>query len=102
MFYHLVQNPSIVERLRKEIQPLFGSDGAFSHRDAQHADIMNGVINEALRLHPAVPTAVQRMTPPEGLQLGDTYIPGNVTVWCPQYAIGRCTSLALGVATYPD
>ena len=65
------------------------SAGAVSDQSLKHLGHLNGVINEALRLHPPLPSALQRLTPPEGLQIGDTYIPGNVTVWCPQYAIGR-------------
>jgi hypothetical protein len=89
-FYHLVRNPSILSTLREEIEAILFPDGEIDHREAQHADWMNGVINEVLRLHPPVPSAVQRMTPPEGVTIGGTFVPGNVNVWCPQYAIGRC------------
>jgi cytochrome P450 len=90
IFYHLVLKPSVVAKLREELEPLLLPDGSIDHREAQHANWLNGVINEALRLHPPVPSAVQRTTPPEGIQIGETYVPGNVNVWCPQYAIGRC------------
>lgn len=44
------------------------------------------------RLNPPVPTALQRLTPPEGIMLGDVHIPGGTTVWCPQYAMMRSMS----------
>lgn len=69
--------------------PYARSSGEVAHQNLQYLNHLNGVINEALRLHPPIPTALQRLTPPEGLDIGGTYIPGNVTVWCPQYAIGR-------------
>lgn len=50
---------------------------------------LNAVINETLRLHPPVPTALQRKTPPEGMAIDETFIPGNTTVICPQYVLGR-------------
>ena len=70
-----------------------GSRGELTNQDIMHKDHLNGVINEALRLHPPVPTRVARMTPPEGLTVGDTHVPGNMKVWAPQYAIGRSESI---------
>ena len=32
---------------------------------------------------------LQRLTPPEGLKIGDQFIPGNITVWSPQYVLGH-------------
>lgn len=93
MFYHLAKNPSIASKARDEVKALYSNDGSFDHRGATQNDYLNGIINEALRLHPAVPSAIPRITPPEGLKLGDTFIPGDTTVWCPQYTIGRCEFL---------
>jgi cytochrome P450 len=93
MFYHLALNPSIVSKARDEIKTLLSKDGSFDHREATHAEYINGIINEAMRLHPAVPSAIPRITPPEGLTVGETFIPGNTTVWCPQYTLGRCKFL---------
>jgi cytochrome P450 len=90
MFYHLSKNPSIVSKAREEIKPLLREDGSFNHREATHNEYLNGIINETLRLHPPVPSAIQRITPPEGLKVGETFIPGDVVVWCPQYTLGRC------------
>ena len=59
------------------------------HQTIQHLDHLNGVINETLRLHPPVPTAIPRLTPSEGVTVGEVFIPGNTTVWCPQYVLGR-------------
>lgn len=87
--YQLARHPEHIAKLHAEINKGVRSAGAVSDQSLKHLGHLNGVINEALRLHPPLPSALQRLTPPEGLQIGDTYIPGNVTVWCPQYAIGR-------------
>lgn len=50
---------------------------------------LQACINEALRLHPPVISGVQRITPPEGLQLGDTFIPGDTIVQVPTYTLHR-------------
>jgi cytochrome P450 len=83
-----VRHPEHIAKLREEIAPHL-TDNEVSNVKIQKLDHLNAVINEALRLHPPVPTALQRLTPPEGINIGDTFIPGNMTVWCPQYVIGR-------------
>ena len=50
---------------------------------------LNGMINEALRLHPALPSGGFRETPPEGLTIAGRFIPGNVVVSAPRYSLGR-------------
>ncbi|KAK8173506.1 cytochrome P450 [Phyllosticta citrichinensis] len=87
--YHLALEPHHMDKLREEITPKVQTDGSINHRDIQDLPHLNGVINEALRLHPVVPTALQRVTPPEGIEINGTYIPGETTVWCPQWALGR-------------
>ncbi|KAK7700182.1 hypothetical protein SLS57_012180 [Botryosphaeria dothidea] len=88
-FYHLAASPTHQSRLLAELRPLIQPDGSLRHRDIQDLPHLNGIINEALRLHPAVPTALQRVTPPEGLVVDGAHVPGNAIVWCPAYAIGR-------------
>ena len=48
---------------------------------ASDAPVLEAVISEALRLHPAAPASLQRATPPGGVQLGSYYIPGDVSPW---------------------
>jgi cytochrome P450 len=93
IIYELCRNPSHIARLREEMLALRNNHddalGDIPHKHLQYLEHLNGVIYETLRLHPPVPTALQRLTPPEGLDIAGTYIPGNTTVWCPQYALGR-------------
>jgi len=92
MFYELAKDSEQVSKLREELSPLLESSGEISHLKLQYLDHLNAVINETLRLHPPVPTAIPRLTPPEGITIGETYIPGNITVWCPPYVLGRSKS----------
>ncbi|KAI0446182.1 cytochrome P450 [Xylaria telfairii] len=90
VFRYLAQYPQHVERLRAEIDPLQRTEaGDYIYSDLSNLQHLNGVINEALRLFPPVPTSLPRLTPPEGLHIDGTFIPGNTTVICPQYVIGR-------------
>lgn len=92
ILYELVRNPEHISKVREEITPNLTSTGDVLDQKIQHLNHLNGVINETLRLHPPVPTALPRCTPPEGLEIGDKHIPGNTTVWCPQYTIGKSSS----------
>lgn len=59
---------------------------------------LQAVVDESMRLHPAVPSGVQRITPPEGMMIGETFIPGNTIVQIPTYTVarGQYFSLAYG------
>ena len=92
LFYHLAQEPAIVEQIREELRPLT-AQGEWHDKDIHNAATLNGAINEALRLHPPVPSGVQRTTPKEGMYIGETFIPGNTSYWMPQYVMGRGKSL---------
>ncbi|KJZ71063.1 hypothetical protein HIM_09535 [Hirsutella minnesotensis 3608] len=90
--YEFARNPSHVEKLRKELAP-FTVDGRVDFARIQNLDHLNGVINEAMRLFPPVPSIIPRLTPPEGVEIGGRYIPGNTTVACSQYVLNRTESL---------
>ena len=53
---------------------------------------LNGIINETLRLHPAVPTGGLRQTPPEGVHVAGRFIPGNTVICAPRYSLARRVS----------
>lgn len=52
-------------------------------------EYLTACINESLRLHPVVPSGVQRITPPQGLQIGTTFVPGETIVQVPTYTLHR-------------
>lgn len=91
LFYFLARYPEHVERIYAEIQTVNIEDptalAALPH--------LTGTINEAMRLLPAVLTFSSRVTPPEGLVIDGTYIPGNTKICAPRYTIGRRESLVV-------
>ena len=90
MIYELAKHPEQVSLVRDESAAHFPPNStSLKNHDLQHLPRLNSIIYETLRLHPAVPTALPRLTPPEGLSIGNTFIPGDTVFWCPQYAIGR-------------
>ncbi|KAK2873645.1 hypothetical protein FQN49_002198 [Arthroderma sp. PD_2] len=88
LFYELLRHPVQAEKLYQELQAVELMD-AKALRDLPH---LNAVIKETLRLHPAVPTGGYRDTPPEGMTIGGTYIPGNTTMVAPRYVLHRLES----------
>lgn len=89
IFYHIAREPSNGEKLRQELASLRREDGSFDTKDLGNADHLNGMINEALRLHPPVPSGLSRQTPPEGLMIGNTEVPGDTIVSVQLFTVGR-------------
>ena len=90
LVYLLAKNPQHIDKLREELKPLVPDENAeYSSDSLAHLNHLNGVINEALRLYPPVPTAIYRKTPSEGITIDGTYIPGDMNIFCSQYALGR-------------
>lgn len=88
--YELCKNPQVQTKLRDEINKTVSKSGFLDVDDVANIPYLDGVINEAMRLHPAVPSGVQRETPPEGITLPNgTYIPGTTTLWMPIHTIQR-------------
>ncbi|GAB1212266.1 hypothetical protein ATERTT37_001398 [Aspergillus terreus] len=87
----IVRHPEEADKLRAELAPYADAsdNGELLHSQIANLDHLNGVINEALRLYPPVPGGLQRKTPPEGIMIDDVFIPGDMTVSCPQYVVSR-------------
>jgi cytochrome P450 len=66
------------------MDPIFLAS-AFSCQTAY--PVLESVINETLRLYPPVLFGSQRVTPPEGLNIGNVYIPGDMVVYMPTWQL---------------
>jgi cytochrome P450 len=87
--YELCKNPDKQKKLRQIIDQAAGDKTFLEATDVAEIPYLDGVINEALRLHPAVPSGVARKTPPEGIRINSIYIPGDTHVWTPPHTIQR-------------
>lgn len=90
LFFHIASEPRLQKQLQGELDAL--SD--LSEGELVSVKFLDALINETLRLHPAVPSGTQRMTPPEGIFIGDQYIPGDVMVCVPTHTLFRGTILS--------
>ncbi|KAF5617234.1 pisatin demethylase cytochrome P450 [Fusarium tjaetaba] len=89
LFYLLAANKGVCIRLQEEIDNLFSSFSQPNHSSFSKLTYLQACIDETLRLFPPVPSGLQRMTPAEGLRVGDIFIPGDTIVTVPSYTLYR-------------
>jgi cytochrome P450 len=88
--YFFASNPSVYRQLQKHVDRVFpDGDRSFLYEKVRDLPYLEAVINETLRLKPAVPSGQSRVTPREGLQVDEVWIPGDTNVIVPQYVIQR-------------
>lgn len=85
LLYLLALHPNHIAQIQEGLQGVDIQDVS-GNASLPH---LNGAINEAMRLLPAVLTFVTRVSPPEGMYIEGTYIPGNIKLAAPRYSIGR-------------
>ncbi|KID80224.1 uncharacterized protein G6M90_00g011610 [Metarhizium brunneum] len=85
VFFHLAHDAHLAHALQRELDMLPG----LAHDNLLKIPLLDAVIHETMRLHPAVPSGTQRVTPPEGLTIGERHIPGNTIVQVPSYTVFR-------------
>ncbi|PSN69408.1 cytochrome P450 [Corynespora cassiicola Philippines] len=86
IFIHLAIHPHYMRALRKEYR-----DHASTYHCQRPLPLLDAIIQESMRLWPSVYFGPQRVTPPEGLQIGGMYIPGDTIIQMPPFAINRDT-----------
>jgi len=98
----LTQKPELADRLREELRPHVPEDPDEMIMDDKimNLDLLNGIVQEALRLYPPSPSHPTRITPPEGAVIAGRFIPGDTQVMAPQYIIGRGKRTFFSQITY--
>lgn len=90
-FYYMARDPTVRDKLRSELQPLFGRtvSGEFTNLDLGEAEApyLNAVISETMRLDNPTCANGPRMTPPEGLEVDGVFIPGETLLFVPIHSM---------------
>ncbi|KAJ4049002.1 hypothetical protein NW753_008000 [Fusarium oxysporum] len=87
--FELARHPDVYRKLRTEVDDLLKPEDTHSHSALAKLKYLQAVIDETMRLYPAIPSGLQRITPPQGLQINGTFIPGNMIVQTPTYTLNR-------------
>ncbi|GME44406.1 putative benzoate 4-monooxygenase cytochrome p450 [Neofusicoccum parvum] len=87
--YLLAKHPGAQHALQQEVDGAIAAAGGFSHAALQGRPLLEGVVNEALRLYPPVASGLQRETPAEGAVIAGRFVPGKTLVSVPVWAVQR-------------
>jgi cytochrome P450 len=96
VFYFMLKNPRTYHKLMEEIVDAV-KDGTIPDNDeklvswsaAQNLPYLDAVIQEAFRLHPAAGLILERIVPPQGIEIAGERIPGGAIVGCNAWVLHR-------------
>ncbi|KAK1053222.1 hypothetical protein LTR74_016321 [Friedmanniomyces endolithicus] len=96
IFYHLVKHPRVYAKLVEELDRA-ALDGTITERDhgkvswaeSQKLPYLDAVIQESFRMHPAAGLILERVVPPQGIEILGEHIPGGTIVGCNAWVLHR-------------
>jgi cytochrome P450 len=95
VFYHLLKNPECYEKLNREIDEAIATglisdaSGIITWSDAQKLPYLHACIQETFRVHPAIAMILERLVPPQGMEIAGEFIPGGTVVGCSPWVMHR-------------
>jgi cytochrome P450 len=86
LFWELARNQNWQDRLREELR---SKSAAATYQSLKDLPILDALVNEGLRLHPAAPASLQRIVPASGGQLCGYFVPAKTIVSMQCYTTQR-------------
>ncbi|TAQ90512.1 hypothetical protein B7494_g1212 [Chlorociboria aeruginascens] len=86
-FRMLAKQPRVLKKLQKEVDEVCDRGDELTVETTQNLPYVNAVMNEALRLFSPTPGGAMAATPPQGLDLNGTFIPGNIQIQVPHSVV---------------
>ncbi|KAE8154452.1 cytochrome P450 [Aspergillus avenaceus] len=84
ILYYLAKYPAVQKKLQQRLDDAMpGGHQDWSFEKVKTVTFLDDIINETMRLRPALMTGGYRVTPAQGLQIDEVYIPGDVNVFVP-------------------
>lgn len=88
LFRHLAANADILAKLREEILAAYPTaDSEMEPISLARLPLLDGCVQEALRLAPPAPFGPPRFSGPDGVWILDRYIPPNTTIHAPIWTL---------------
>lgn len=79
-----------LQKLQQQLDKNFPNrERSYEYAEVRRLSYLDAILKETMRLKPAVPSGQPRVTPPGGLQIGDTWVRGDINVLVPQYSLQR-------------
>lgn len=96
VFYNLVKHPKAYKKLMEELDEA-ARNGTISEKpyhkvgwkESQTLPFLDAVIQESFRLHPAPGLILERIVPPQGMEICGEQIPGGTIVGCNAWVLHR-------------
>ena len=96
VFYYLLKSPRCYQTLVAELSEAVENgtienrpSGLVSWTESQKLPYLDACIKEAFRMHPAAGLPLERITPPQGVEICGRHIPGGTIVGCSAWVIHR-------------
>lgn len=96
VFYFLLKNPRCYHKLLTELNDAVKEgtienrhNGLVSWQESQKLPYLDACIKEAFRLHPAAGLPLERVVPPQGVEICGEHIKGGTIVGCSAWIIHR-------------
>jgi len=90
--YYLLKNRHVLDKLTSEIRAAFATQEDMTIQKLAEQKYLNAVLEEGMRLFPAVPASLPRILPPEGAMICDRFVPGGTSVGVNMWASNKSTS----------
>jgi cytochrome P450 len=85
VFNELAKNPQYIKTLHGEVKDVDCTDS----RTLATLPFLNAVLDESMRLHPALMTGGIRQASKDGVNISGVFIPSLTNIVAPQYCIAR-------------
>jgi cytochrome P450 family 628 len=89
LFWELARHKHWQEQLREELLAVFKGGAHLPYKEIMKLPILDAIVNEALRMHPAAPGGLPRETPKGGRIIGASFIPAKVGGHKPKFYLIR-------------
>ncbi|KAH6645433.1 cytochrome P450 [Truncatella angustata] len=89
VMYYLLQNPSTLVRLRRELEDLSDDNSVVSYSRVKDLPYLRACLDESLRLSPPLAFGLNRKTGPDGVWVDGNFIPAATIVAVPAYTAHR-------------